>query len=41
MSKEHNREVFEKFCGIGYLDCDHTSKSKTVTEEKAKKIRYV
>jgi len=41
MSKERHRELFEKFCSSKYLDCDHTSRSKTVTEEKAQKIRDV
>ena len=41
MSKERHRELFKKFCGTKYLDCDHTSKSKMVTEEKAQKIQDV
>ena len=36
MSKEGHRELFEKFCRTKYFD--HTTTSKTVSEEKAKKI---
>ena len=32
--REQDRELFEKFCRGKYLDPNHTSKSKTVTEEK-------
>ena len=35
----NHRELFKKFCGTKQLDCDPTSKSKTVTEEKAQKIK--
>ena len=36
MSKEGHRELFEKFCRTKYFD--HTTTSKTISEEKAKKI---
>jgi len=41
MSKERHRDLFEKLCSSKYLDCDHTSRSKTVMEEKTQKIRDV
>ena len=37
MSKEEHRLIFEKFCRERYVDKSRTS--KTVSEEKAKRIR--